>query len=197
MPTRSRRYESRSARIRSSPSVSPAVGDLDLGRGDGLELGPDVRQHVTERRRVLVGRLRRARPEAEPPGEPRDSGVDAVRRRRPARAAPPGHEREGPHDTEEQQRDDDEGPGTPRRRLGRACDRRTGRPPSLRARRWCPVRGCLKGVADGAVGRPAGWNWLYSWRGPRRSGRRLPSRSPGNRPRPRHARCCWRPLRRR
>ena len=88
-------YASRSARIRSSLEDPPAVGDLDLRRRDGLELRPHVRQHVAEGGRVLVGGLRRPRPEPEagPPAGPMPP------RRLPAcigaaRAAPPRDEGE-------------------------------------------------------------------------------------------------------
>ena len=82
--------------------LPPAVCDLDLGRGDRLELGPDAGQDVAERGRVLERRLGRARSEAEPPGEARDGGVDALRGGRAARAAAPGEERD-----EQDRRDQD------------------------------------------------------------------------------------------
>ena len=55
---------------RTEPIVTerpPAVGDLDLGRGHGLELGPDGGQHVAEGRCIFVRGLGGPRPEPEPP----------------------------------------------------------------------------------------------------------------------------------
>ena len=72
----------------------PAVGRLDLGPGDGLQLGADRRQHVAERARVLVDRLGRPRPEPEPGGQPCHRAVRPSAFVSPRGPAPPDDERD-------------------------------------------------------------------------------------------------------
>ena len=76
------------------PELSPAVRDLDLRPGDGLQLGSRSRQDLAEGTDVFVDGLRRSRSEAESSGGAGQAAPRALGRDLTTRPTAPRHERQ-------------------------------------------------------------------------------------------------------